>query len=172
MVSKEKEEHSLVKNKHRNLNGSQKKIVLGGPKEEEARRVHRRVKIASQNQLQAVITADTKAEARIGKETFALSDRKSAYPAHIRELDEDEDDKPFVRSDGYADSEDEDDIPLVQPTSRKEPVEEKRESAASRRVPTQVRRRKRTSSLAKAHLPHWSKMYQETRVSGQKKSPF
>ena len=39
-------------------------------------------------------------------------------------------------------SEDEDDQPLVQRASRKEPVEEKRESAAEHRVPTQERRRK------------------------------
>ena len=55
--------------------------------------------------------------------TFALSKQKSAYPAHARELDEDEDDKP-----------------LVQLASREEPVE--RESAAERRVPAQLRRRK------------------------------
>ena len=35
----------MVKNKHRILNGSQKMIVLGGPKEEEARGVLRKVKI-------------------------------------------------------------------------------------------------------------------------------
>ena len=29
--------------------------------------------------------------------TFALSEQKSAYPAHTRELDEDEDDRPLVR---------------------------------------------------------------------------
>ena len=39
--SKEQEEHSLVKNKHRILNCSQKKIVLGGPREREARKVQR-----------------------------------------------------------------------------------------------------------------------------------
>ena len=43
MDSKEPEEHSLVKNKHRTLNGGQKKIVLGGPKEREARKVFRKV---------------------------------------------------------------------------------------------------------------------------------
>ena len=36
---KEPEEHSLVKHKHRTLKGGQKKIVLGGPKEREARKV-------------------------------------------------------------------------------------------------------------------------------------
>ena len=41
--SKELEEYSLVKNKHRTLNGGQKKIVLGGPKEREARKVSRKV---------------------------------------------------------------------------------------------------------------------------------
>ena len=45
--SKEKEEYSLVENKHRILNGSLKKMVLGGPKQEEARGVHRKVKITS-----------------------------------------------------------------------------------------------------------------------------
>ena len=37
--SKEREERSLVKNKHRIPNGSLQKVVLGRPKEEEARRV-------------------------------------------------------------------------------------------------------------------------------------
>ena len=43
MDSKEPEEQSLVKNKHRTLDGGQKKIVLGGPKEREARKVFRKV---------------------------------------------------------------------------------------------------------------------------------
>ena len=43
MDSKEVEEHSLVKNKHRTLNGSQKRTLLGGPKEKEARQVCREV---------------------------------------------------------------------------------------------------------------------------------
>ena len=72
--------------------------------------------------------------------TFALSEQKSAYPVHTRELDEDEDDKPLVRPDRSAVSEDEDDTHLVQPASRDEPV--KRESAAERRVLAQIRRRK------------------------------
>ena len=38
MDSKELEEHSLVKNKHRILNGSHRKIVLGGPKEKRQER--------------------------------------------------------------------------------------------------------------------------------------
>ena len=46
--------------------------------------------------------------------TFAMSEQKSAYPAHTREPDEDEADKPVVFSDRTADSEDEDDKPLVQ----------------------------------------------------------
>ena len=41
--SKELEEYSLVKNKHRTLYGGQKKIVLGGPKVREARKVSRNV---------------------------------------------------------------------------------------------------------------------------------
>ena len=74
--------------------------------------------------------------------TFCFVGAKLPYPAHTRDLDEDEDVQPLVRSDRNADSEGEDDNPLVQPTSRKEPVEERRESVAGRRVPTQVRRRK------------------------------
>ena len=82
--------------------------------------------------------------------TFALSEQKKAYPAHTRERDEDEDDEPLVSPDHIAVSEVEDDQPLVQLASRKEPVEEKRDSAAERRTPAQLRRRKRTSSLARS----------------------
>ena len=42
--SKELEEYSLVKNKHRILDGGHRKIVLGGPKEKEAIKVFRNVK--------------------------------------------------------------------------------------------------------------------------------
>ena len=55
-------------------------------------------------------------------ETFALSQRKCAYPARAQELDDDEDDKPLVRPDRTTVSaeEDEDDKPLVQlPSTRK-----------------------------------------------------
>ena len=71
--------------------------------------------------------------------TFALSQRKSAYPARAQELDDDEDDKPLVRPDRttVSEEEDEDDIPLVQHASAP-----KRESAAIRRVPTPLRGRK------------------------------
>ena len=41
--------------------------------------------------------------------TFAFTDQKSVYPVHSPEFDEDEDDKPFVRSDSAADFDDEDD---------------------------------------------------------------
>ena len=41
--------------------------------------------------------------------------KKSAYPAHTRELDEDEDDRPLVRPDRPTVSADEYDKPLVQP---------------------------------------------------------
>ena len=49
--------------------------------------------------------------------TFALSEQKSAYPAHTRDLDEDEDDddEPLVCPERTAVSEDEDDLLLVQP---------------------------------------------------------
>ena len=42
MLSKELEEQSLVKNKYRTLKGGQKKIVLGGPKENEERKASRK----------------------------------------------------------------------------------------------------------------------------------
>ena len=77
--------------------------------------------------------------------TFAVSEQKSAYPAHLRELDEDEDDKPLVRPNRTAVSEDEDDKPLVQPASREERV--RRESAAERRVTAQLRRTEEVSIL-------------------------
>ena len=46
--SKQPEEHSLVKSKHRKQNGGQKKIVLGGPKENEARKVSRFLVLTNQ----------------------------------------------------------------------------------------------------------------------------
>ena len=79
--------------------------------------------------------------------TSALSEQKLAYPADTRELDEDEVDKPRVRPDRIAISEKKDDKLLVQPTSRKEPVEEQRESAAARRVSCTVTKKRRTSNL-------------------------
>ena len=73
--------------------------------------------------------------------TTSQSLQKSAYPALPQELDDDEDDKPLVRPDRTTVSEDEDeDKPLVQPAPKGEPL--KRESSATRRVPTLVRRRK------------------------------
>ena len=73
--SKWKEEHSLVKNEHRILNGSQKMTVLGG--QEDKKGSSKGEKIASlkvvftlttQKRMQVVITAGTKAEARNEKE--------------------------------------------------------------------------------------------------------
>ena len=90
--------------------------------------------------------------------TFALSEQKTAYPAHTRELYEDEDDQL-----------------LVQPTSRKEPVEEKRESAAARRVPAQVRIRKGppawqdpSSKLEKEVSENSSERSEEVSILGSK----
>ena len=75
-------------------------------------------------------------------ETFALSEQQSANPAHTRELDEDDADKPLVCPDRSIVSEDEDDEPLIRPSTRTESIKEKRESAAERIVPTPLRRRK------------------------------
>ena len=74
--------------------------------------------------------------------TFDLSQRKSAYPARTQELDDDEDDKPFVRPDRTTVSEQEveDDKSVVQPASKEKVL--KRESSSIRRTPTPLRRRK------------------------------
>ena len=77
MDSNELEEHSMVKSKHRTLNGGLKKTLLGGPKEKEARKVFqeamkatRKVVLALtyQKRVQARISTRTKAEARTEKE--------------------------------------------------------------------------------------------------------
>ena len=62
--------------------------------------------------------------------------RRHVTIAHTPELDEDYNDKPLVRPDRASVSEDEDDNLLVQPSSRKEPLKEKREPAAERSIPT------------------------------------
>ena len=93
------------------------------------------------------------------------------YPVHSPEIEEDDDEKPLVRSDRAADSEDEDDKPQVQPSSRKEVVKEKRESAAERRTPADYSKEKDLQS-GETHRPHWTKMCQGIRVSDRKKSRF
>ena len=74
-----------MKNKHRTPSGGQKKIVLGGPKEEGARRVLRKVKIGSLKVVVALTTQrksagsdvnNTKAEARTKKG----KGKEGAYP--------------------------------------------------------------------------------------------
>ena len=80
-----------------------------------------------------------------------------AYPAQTRELDEDEDDQPLVRSDCNADSEEEDDKPLVQSTSIKESVGERRHRCEEEKGP----------QSGGIHLPHWNRIRQELRVSTQ-----
>ena len=76
--SKELEEYSLVKNKHRTLYGGQKKIVLGGPKVREATKVSRKVMEAcqkdglfaliNQKRVQAMISHRAETEVRTKKE--------------------------------------------------------------------------------------------------------
>ena len=75
---KELVRHTLVKNKQTSMNGGQK-IVLGGQREKEARKVLRKVNYPSESDSrtyhpekreQAMISARTKEEARIRKETF------------------------------------------------------------------------------------------------------
>ena len=76
MDSKESEEHSLVKNKHRTLNGGQMKIVIGGPRVNKARKVLRKEKTTSlkmifaptnQKKVQVMNSTCTKAETRTKK---------------------------------------------------------------------------------------------------------
>ena len=64
------------------------------------------------------------------------SKKKSACPARPQELDDDADDIPIVHSDRstVSEEEDEDNKPLVQPSSGRKQL--KRESSATRRVPT------------------------------------
>ena len=81
--------------------------------------------------------------------------KRHVNPVHTRESDEDDDDKPLVCQDRTAASEDEDDQPLVQPSSREEPVKEEKDLQSG-----------------EIHLPHWSKMCQETRVRDKKKSRY
>ena len=45
--SKELVKHTLAKNKHRTLDGGHKKIMFGGPRVKEARKVLRKVKTTS-----------------------------------------------------------------------------------------------------------------------------
>ena len=104
--------------------------------------------------------------------TFALLEQISAYPDHKRELDEDEDDKPLVGSDRTARSEDEDFEPLVQPTTRKERVEEKNVNLLQNAEFSHTYVEEKALQSGKTHLPHWSRMCQETRESDQKKSRF
>ena len=77
MDPKEPQEHSLVTSKHRTQNGGQKKIVLGRPKENEARKAFRKVMkafrkvvltLTHEKRVQAMISTRTQAEARTKKE--------------------------------------------------------------------------------------------------------
>ena len=59
--------------------------------------------------------------------TFAISKRKSAYPARPQTICEDEDDGSLVQPDHAVASDNENDQPLVRPATRKEPSEERRD---------------------------------------------
>ena len=82
--SKEKEEHSLVENKHRTLNGGQKKIVLGGTKEHEARRACQKAMMAFRKVVvvhinQKITGSDFNAHKGRGK-TLKGKGKEGAYP--------------------------------------------------------------------------------------------
>ena len=91
---------------------------------------------------------------------FAMSERKPAYPAHTQDTHEDEDEGPFAQPDKSVVSDGGDDQPLVQPASRREPAEERRDPAThngdlATLVPPKTTssctsaKKKRTSSLAR-----------------------
>ena len=92
---KEPEEDSFVKSKHRHQNCGLEKIVLGGPKENEARKAHRKVMKASgrvdfvltrQERAQAVILTRTQAEARIKKERARMVLMHNQDSQHLKTL--------------------------------------------------------------------------------------
>ena len=87
--------------------------------------------------------------------TLPLTEQKSAYPGHTREVDEDEDDQP-----------------LVQPTSIKKSQWKKSMNLLQDAEFLHKYEEEKDLQLGKTHLPRSNKMCQETRVSGQKKSRF
>ena len=96
--------------------------------------------------------------------TFALSQRKSAYPARAQELDVDEDERPLVGPDNItvSEEEDEDDKLFVQ-----FPPALRRASSSIRRIPTPLRKEKDLPS-GEIRLPHWNKRCQGCCDFGQK----
>ena len=64
--SKEQEEHAFVKNKHKTLNGGQKKTVFGGPRVRKARKALRRVRTTS---LKVILVSFIKKKVQIMKFT-------------------------------------------------------------------------------------------------------
>ena len=89
---------------------------------------------------------------------FAMSERKSAYPAHAPDMHEDED---------------KDDTPLVWPASRKEFAEERCDPATDDEdlLPTfncTSKEKKRTLQYGRIQLQNWNKRCQGTRASEQR----
>ena len=60
---------------------------------------------------------------------FAMSERKTAYPAHAQDMYEDEDERPIAQRDHTVVSDDGDGQPLVQSAPKKEPAKEMRDPA-------------------------------------------
>ena len=99
--------------------------------------------------------------------TFAMSERRPAYPAHAPDMDEDKD---------------EDDKPLVRPASRKEPPKEKSDLDTDdedllllvlpRPPPAVPVRRRKDAQYGRIQLLHWNKRCQGTRVSEQRMPQF
>ena len=111
--------------------------------------------------------------------TFATSERKPAYPAHTQDMHEDEHDGPLVQPDHVVVTDDGDDQPPVQPASRKEPTEERRDPATDDGdlaplvvpipPPAAPAKKKRTASTARPNCHTGARGVRGTRVSdGQK----
>ena len=112
--------------------------------------------------------------------TFAMSERKPAYPALTQDMHGDEDDGPLA-PDLMVVYDDEDDQPLVQPASRK-----KRRKSMIQLLMTETVHpwflqdhlqlhqceEEKDRQYGKTQLPHWNKRIQGTRVSEQRMPRF
>ena len=85
--------------------------------------------------------------------TFAMSERKPAHASHAPGMHEDED---------------EDEQPLVQPASRKELAEERRDPSND----DGDLEKEKDLQYGKTQLPHWNKRCQGTRVIEQRMPRF
>ena len=94
--------------------------------------------------------------------TFAMSERRPAYPAHAPDMDEDEDE-----------DEGEDDKPHVRPASRNELAEEKRDpDTDDADLLTFECEKEEDHRYGRTQLLQWNTRFQKTRASEQKIPQF